>query len=134
MYAHCFYTCICTSYSSYSNYFMYFFCSCSNSEFHSHQNWYVYPVQKIFSRCDIVSTFINIIYKIYYSKYLKCILSPSLFQTRYASGGAALMGIFGVISLLKTTVGSRRFVANDEPLSLNINERPDERTPLLWQV
>ena len=43
------------------------------------------------------------------------------------------MGIFGVISLLKTIVGSRRYVAiaNDEPLSLNVNEEPDERTPLL---
>ena len=52
---------------------------------------------------------------------------------RYGCGGAALMGIFGVISLLKTIVGSRRYVAiaNDEPLSLNVNEQPDERTPLL---
>ena len=52
---------------------------------------------------------------------------------RYGCGGAALMGIIGVISLLKTIVGSRRYVAiaNDEPLSLNVNEQPDERTPLL---
>ena len=55
---------------------------------------------------------------------------------RYGCGGAALMGIIGVISLLKTIVGSRRYVAiaNDEPLSLNVNEQPDERTPLLWKV
>ena len=55
---------------------------------------------------------------------------------RYGCGGSALMGIFGVFSLLKTTVGSRRYVAiaNDEPLSLNVNEQPDERTPLLWNM
>ena len=49
----------------------------------------------------------------------------------FACGGAALLGVFGIISMIKTTVGTRRpqfcqsLVINDEV------DEPDERTPLI---
>ena len=47
----------------------------------------------------------------------------------FACGGAALLGIFGIISMIKTTVGTRR--AQFHHQTLVINEEPDETTPLI---
>ena len=44
---------------------------------------------------------------------------------RVACGGSALFGICGVLSLLKTKVGTRT--------QAEYNEMSEERTPLLWQ-
>ena len=46
----------------------------------------------------------------------------------FACGGAALLGIFGIISMIKTTVGTRRAQFHQ---TLVINEEPDETTPLI---
>ena len=65
-----------------------------------------------------------------------CILCRQYFRDviLYCCGGAALLGIIGIISLMKTTIGNRRVLANTTTTTTNlvINDDPDdERTPLI---
>ena len=66
-----------------------------------------------------------------------CVLCKLYFRDviLYACGGAAILGILGIVSLSKTTVGRRRGSERSEAIveegPLSVNESVDERSPLI---